>query len=131
MMSGCAQERGSALIAVLLLVFVATAFASLAQGRVRNLARDTLRDRGHAEALYAAEGGLAKARHALRIDPLWSGDHLQVGASEVVVRVVRAAPDQWRISSQATAHPGGQDSNPVRVAIEEELGSRYRYRAER
>lgn len=125
------RERGTALIAVLLLVFLATAFASLAHGRVRDLARDNVRERGQAAARYAAEGGLAKARHALRIDPLWSGDHLQVGAGDVVVRVVRVAPNQWQISSQATVHPAGSSGNPVRVTLEEDVGERHCYRAER
>lgn len=130
-MSGRERERGSALLAVLLLIFVATAFASLAQGRVRDLSRDNARERGETAALYAAEGGLAKARHALRIDPQWDGAQLQVGACEVVVRVVRAAPDECQIVSQATAHPAGQSGNPVRVTLEEEPGRRYRCRAGR
>jgi hypothetical protein len=125
------RERGSALLAVLLLVFVAAAFASLAQSRVRDIARDDVRERGETAALYAAEGGLAKARHALRSDPMWGGAHLQVGAAEVVVRVVRAAPNQWHVIAQAAVHPAGESGNAVRVMIEEDVGERHHYSAER
>ena len=58
------RERGIALVAVMLLVCVVGTIASLGQSRTLRLAKDTARQKGEAEALYAAEGGLAKARHA-------------------------------------------------------------------
>ena len=131
MKSNREHERGAALFAVMLLVLVATALASLAASRGRDMATDATRERGHTAALYAAEGGLAKARHALRADPQWCGGELRIGDGDVVVRVTRTTSDQWRVTSQATTRPGGAAALPVRVTLTEQIGVRHRYRAER
>ena len=80
-------ERGFVLLTVMILVIVAGMIASLAQGRSLTLAKDSVRQKGEAQALYAAEGGLAKARHALRSDRDWKGAQLQVGAFAQPVEV--------------------------------------------
>lgn len=122
------RERGIALVAVMLLVCVVGTIASLGQSRTLRLAKDNVRQKGEAEALYAAEGGLAKARHALRSDPDWRGGQQQVGACKVLVTVVHVAEEQWQVVAKAVAYPAGELANPVQVILVEELGERYRYR---
>ena len=122
-------ERGFVLLTVMILVIVAGMIASLAQGRSLTLAKDSVRQKGEAQALYAAEGGLAKARHALGFDPDWKGAQLQVGACEVLVTVERVAEEQWRVVAKARAYPGGELGNPVQITLVEELGEEYRYRS--
>ena len=122
-------ERGFVLISVMVLVIVVGMMASLAQGRSLTLAKDSVRQKGEAQALYAAEGGLAKARHALRSDADWKGAQLQVGACEVLVTVERVAEEQWRVVAKARAYPGGELGNPVQITLVEELGEEYRYRS--
>lgn len=122
------NERGVALMTVLVLVVVVGMIVSLAQGRSLRLARNSAVEQGEVRALYAAEGGLAAARHALRTDRQWPGAQLRVGSCQVLVRVERLGEEQWRVRATAVAHPAGQLGNPVQITLIEELGDRYRYR---
>lgn len=119
------NERGIAIFSVLLVIIVlgGSALAIRSSG----VARDTLLQRGSMQARYAAEAGLAKARLTLPQDSGWEGAELTVGGCVVVVSVASDQPGQWRITSLATAHPGGNDGTPVRVRLVEEFGERRRY----
>lgn len=121
-------EQGAALLAVLALVSVAGTIATIAQLRSVGLARDAARQRGRIVALHAAEGGLAKARHALRTDPAFVGEELTLGASRVAVTVERLGDDAWRVSAAAVTWPTGREGQPVRVVLVEETGAVRRYR---
>lgn len=124
-------ERGVALMTVLVLVCVVGMITTLAQARSLRLATDSLLEKGEAEALYAAEGGLAMARHTLRSDPDWPGAQLEVGDCQVLVTVDRISDEQWSAQARAIAWPAGDRGNPVQVTLAEDLGERYRYRSPR
>jgi type II secretory pathway component PulK len=98
------DERGSALVFALLILLMASALGAAVLERGRGLAAATKHDRTDLAAFYAAEGGIAHARHALARDPAWSGATLRIGTCDVAVTVARAG-DTLRVA--AVARPGG------------------------
>jgi hypothetical protein len=125
------DENGFALLGVLLLMCVMAGMVGVVQLGDLTLSRDTLVERGKIQALYGAEGGLAKARHALHSDPLWSGGEWRIGASEVRVEVHRRDGSGREVTARAVAWPSGRHGQPVQVTLREELGDRYRYHIDR
>ncbi|MHC4933112.1 MAG: hypothetical protein ACYTGV_13080 [Planctomycetota bacterium] len=86
-MSGRRNERGFALIWALVLLVVVSALSSLVISREMDLRASTTADADTLRAHYAAEGGLAHARSALRRDPDFRVATLKVGTCEVRVHV--------------------------------------------
>ena len=84
-MSG--RERGSALVLALLVLALAASTGALLLERGRGLEASTRHDREQLEALYAAEGGLAHARHALARDRGYAGETIRVGRHAVSIAV--------------------------------------------
>ena len=81
------DERGSALIIAMFVLVLAGSVTALIFERARGLDAATRHDRESLQAFYAAEGGLARARHALAGDPTYVGETLEVGGREVAVTV--------------------------------------------
>jgi hypothetical protein len=93
----------------MLLLLMAAALSAVLLERGRGLAAETSRDDASVRALYAAEGGLAFARHILTRDPDYAGGTIRVGACAVEI-VVTKADDVWSVA--VTARPGS-----VRLAV--------------
>lgn len=102
-MTGRHGERGMALPWAMMLLVVAAALSAVLLERGRGLAAATEHDAASLGALYAAEGGLAFARHNLACDPEWTGGRVRVGACEVEVSVTRSGSG-WRVA--VSARPG-------------------------
>lgn len=98
------RERGFFLVHALFLLILAAALSAVLLTRSRGLAAATAHDRVELRAVYAAEGGLAKARHALARDPAYAGETLRIGACTVTITVERGGA-ATRIA--AVARPGG------------------------
>ena len=96
-------ERGMALPWTMMLLVMAAALSAVLLERGRGLAAATDHDGASLRALYAAEGGLAFARHNLALDPDYAGEMIRVGACEVDVTVTKAA-EHWNVV--VTARPG-------------------------
>ncbi len=93
------KQRGFALISVLLLVFVLASIGSLVLRRSQTRNLETRLAHAQSAALYAAEGGLALARHSLAQSPDWKGARIEIGGCAVEVRVTRLGDAEWRIES--------------------------------
>lgn len=102
-MSGRHGEKGMAMPWAMLLLLMAAALTAVLLERGRGLAAATDHDDASLRGLYAAEGGLAFARHNLAGDDDYAGETIRVGACEVEVVVTRAG-DGWRVVS--VARPG-------------------------
>lgn len=102
-MKGRHGERGMALPWAMMLLVMAAALSAVLLERGRGLAAATDHDGAALRALYAAEGGLAYARHNLALDPAYEGGTIRVGACEVDVAVT-GTDGGWRVT--ATARPG-------------------------
>jgi len=98
-------ERGNALVFALLILLMASALGAAVLERGRGLDAATKHDRTDLAAFYAAEGGIAHARHALARDPAWSGATLRIGTCDVAVTVARAEDGAVHVAS--VARPGG------------------------
>jgi type II secretory pathway component PulK len=81
------NERGNALVFALLVLALASMIGATVLERGRGLDAATRHDRTDVQARYAAEGGLAHARHVLARDPAWTGTVLRVGSCDVTVTV--------------------------------------------
>jgi len=97
------RERGMAMPWAMMLLVMAAALSAVLLERGRGLAAATDHDGASLRALYAAEGGLAFARHNLALDPDYAGGTIRVGACEVAVAVTKAA-EHWNVA--VTARPG-------------------------
>jgi type II secretory pathway component PulK len=98
------REKGAALIWALVLLGFAASLSALLLERGRAVDAGTKADMASLRAHYAAEGGLALARHRLARDPSYAGGIVSVGECEVLVRVERREGG-WLVSAQA--QPGG------------------------
>jgi len=116
-MRGRHGERGMAMPWAMMLLLMAAALSAVLLERGRGLAAATSHDETSLRALYAAEGGLAFARHNLALDTDYAGETIRVGACEVDVAVTRtdvadkgaaaggaAAVEGWDVV--VTARPG-------------------------
>ncbi len=120
------NERGVVLIQTFMLIIFIGSMASLMLQRSAVVTRDTLRCRGELQALHAAEGGLALARHRLRRDPTWNGEQLQIGRCNVTVTVEREG-GQTVVTARGASHPAGVNGPAVQVTLIEGLVGDYRY----
>ncbi|HEX5136205.1 MAG TPA: hypothetical protein VFY93_04475 [Planctomycetota bacterium] len=98
------RERGAALVWALVLLLFAAALSALLLERGRGVDTAARTDLATLKARYAAEGGVAIARHRLATDPTYAGGAMRVGECDVVVRVERSDAG-WRVT--AAAQPGG------------------------
>ena len=96
-------ERGMALPWAMMLLVTAAALSAVLLERGRGLAAATDHDDTSLRALYAAEGGLAFARHNLALDTGYEGETIRVGGCEVDVAVTKA-DEGWNVA--VTARPG-------------------------
>lgn len=102
-MKGRHGERGMALPFAMMLLVMAAGLSAVLLERGRGLAAATDHDDASLRALYAAEGGLAYARHNLALDPDYEGGTIRVGACDVGMTVTKAA-EGWDVA--VTARPG-------------------------
>lgn len=102
-MSGRHGERGMAMPWAMLLLLMAAALTAVLLERGRGLAAATDHDDASLRGFYAAEGGLAFARHNLARDGDYEGETIRVGACEVEVAVTRS-DGGWHVVS--VARPG-------------------------
>lgn len=96
------REKGAALIWALVLLGFAASLSALLLDRGRAVDAGTKADMASLRAHYAAEGGLAIARHRLARDPSYAGGTVSVGECEVLVRVERREGG-WLVRSRAGA----------------------------
>jgi len=89
-MSARRSERGFALIWAMVLLVLVTALSSLVLSREMDLRASTTTDAATLRAHYAAEGGLAYARNALRRDPGFEEATLRVGTCDVSIHVEKS-----------------------------------------
>jgi type II secretory pathway component PulK len=99
--AGRARERGSALVWALVLLSFAASLSALLLERGRAVDAAARTDLASLKAFYAAEGGLALARHRLAADPAYAGETLRVGECEVVVRVEARGTARLLVSESA------------------------------
>jgi hypothetical protein len=92
-------EGGFAIVVVLLLLVIAAAISVDFAGRFSAVMRDRGTSRASTAALYAAQGGVERARAALARDASWTGEDLVVGDAVASVRVaaVEGATDLRRV----------------------------------
>lgn len=95
------RERGTAMILALMVMGMAASLGAILLERARGLEASTSHDRTELTSLYAAEGGLAHARHTLARDEGFSGERIRVGDREVEI-VVEEADDGWTVVSSTT-----------------------------
>ena len=99
------RERGFIMVWAMLLVvvFAGASVTMLARGQI--LAREMRHDTATLRAMYAAEGGVAYARHKLARDPGFAGATIRVGACDVAVTVaggkisVVVRPQEYRLDA--------------------------------
>ena len=115
-MTGAHEERGSALIMVLLLVVTVAGLAAAVADGSRRLATDNVDARAAARALHAADAGVEAARVALRADASYRGETLTVGGVEVEVRVRRSGDGAWTVESAARVAEGARYARRAVVA---------------
>jgi type II secretory pathway component PulK len=96
-------EKGMAMPWAMMLLLLAAALSAVLLERGRGLAAATDHDDTSLRAFYAAEGGLAYARHNLALDRDYEGETIRVGPCEVDVAVTKA-DDGWHVVS--VARPG-------------------------
>ncbi|MEM7202044.1 MAG: PilX N-terminal domain-containing pilus assembly protein [Planctomycetota bacterium] len=103
------RESGAALILALLVLVVLGTVTTLSIERAGLLARSDVHQRERLRALFAAEGGVAQARHALALDPDYSGARLRIDTCDVEIEVTSRATDprQWTVRSVGR-HPGAK-----------------------
>ena len=118
------QDGGMALIITLLVVAAAALFAMTMADRTRRGVVDTVRDRLSATAHAAASGGIEHARWALARAPDYSGETLQIGASDVRIDVTRNA-DQVHVVARAAI-----DAAPYASEITERVEATLALRGE-
>jgi hypothetical protein len=121
-------ERGLALMHALLLVALVMMTVGAMLSRTEVLVRGTMLERGELGALYAAEGGLARARHELRRDGGFAGGEFQLGQCDVIVAVRKVRDGQWAITATGISYPGGRRGNPVQVSLSAGFGAESWYR---
>jgi len=97
-------ERGFIFIWALLLVVLVGATSSVLFLRSSTLLAESGTDRIRSQSFWAAEGGMAEARHALAADPAYAGGTIQVGPGRAISTVTRTE-DGWHVEVRAT--PGG------------------------
>ena len=88
-MRGRHGERGMAMPWTMMLLLMAAALSAVLLERGRGLVAATSHDETSLRALYAAEGGLAFARHNLALETGYAGETIRVGACEVDIAVTR------------------------------------------
>ncbi len=96
-------ERGMALMYAALLLLAVAVVAAVAVDRSLRVRDATVLDRARAQALQAADGGLAHARVALAAGDGYSDERqLDVGIATVTVTVTPTGEDAWTVVSHAT-----------------------------
>ena len=94
------REKGFALVWALVLLVFAGALSALLLERGRATDQASKSDTASLKALYAAEGGLALARHRLARDPGYAGETLRVAECEVTV-TVEGREGGWLVRSRS------------------------------
>jgi type II secretory pathway component PulK len=98
------SSRGFALVWALLLTVVASTACAALVVDVRTAHMTSATAVQSAQAFFAAEGGLAHARHRLARDAAYAGETLRIGPCTVRVGVRKQSPG-WEV--EAEAEPGG------------------------
>ncbi|MHC4164111.1 MAG: hypothetical protein ACYSUM_18460 [Planctomycetota bacterium] len=118
-------EKGMALPWAMMLLLMAAALSAVLLERGRGLAAATDHDDTSLRAFYAAEGGLAFARHNLALDTGYAGETIRVGGCEVDVAVTKA-DEGWNVvvcarpgSVRLEARLRGTDALPAIVSWSE------------
>jgi hypothetical protein len=116
-------ERGTALVLAMLLIAVLAVTTQSVVVSARTTVDAGLLERGRTEALAAADGGVALARHRLAADPGWAGGRATIGRSTVEVAVAADADGSFalHIVAASPVRGGGQ---PVRAVVEARLRPR-------
>lgn len=109
-------ERGSALVLAMMLIVVLSALAHSAVVGARATTSATLLARGRAEALAAADGGIALARLRLADGLGWAGGVETIGRCQVEVTASRAADGTFDVVATADCPVRGA-GQPVRATI--------------
>lgn len=94
-------ERGTAMILAMVVLGMAASLGVILLERSRGVEAATRHDRTELQALYAAEGGLAHARHALARDESYAGETIRVGGFDVAIEV-DANADGWTAVARVT-----------------------------
>ena len=97
-------ERGFVMVWGLLIVVLIGAASSVFFVRSNTLIAESSTDRMRQQSFWAAEGGLAHARHALAEDPEFTGATTEVGGTRAISKVTKT-DDGWSVEVRAT--PGG------------------------
>jgi type II secretory pathway component PulK len=108
------RERGVALIWALVLLFFAASLSALLLERGRTVDAASKTDLAALQARYAAEGGIALARHRLATEPTYAGETVRVGEYDVTITVapreggwlVRSAAGAATVAAALRAAPG-------------------------
>lgn len=116
-------ERGLALVHALLLVMLVMMTVGAMLSRTQLVVSGTLAERGELQALYAAQAGLARARHALRRDANFGGDRYRLDHCAVTVVVRKVRDGQWEIVSRGLSYPRGRRGTPVQVSLSVGFGA--------
>jgi hypothetical protein len=100
-------DRGIAFYMVVLFTVFLGGLCLAFRGSFTAAVRDRSRERAAVAAVYAAQGGVERARAALARDPSWKGGATAVGrgSAEVVVREVPGEPG-YRTVVSVGAIPG-------------------------
>jgi hypothetical protein len=119
-------EGGYIVYTVLVFVILIAALSVGLRGALQAAVRDRPRERSAVAAVYAAQGGIEKARAALARDPSWAGGTVAVGrgSAEVAVREVSGEPSlRTVVSIGSVPGPGaGNVAAKRRVEVRLRLG---------
>ena len=88
--NGGERTRGAALLLALVVLVVLGTVTTLAVERCRMLSHSDGIEHAQLQALWAAEGGVAHARHALAENPEHTGTTLRLGSCTVTTVIARA-----------------------------------------
>jgi hypothetical protein len=111
------RERGAVLLAALMLAILATTVGTLAIAGSRRRAGEVDREVASAQARWAAEGAIARARVALGrgVSPAATG--LRIGGCDVDVTERRVNDASVEVTACARAKPDGERGLPLRVRL--------------
>ncbi len=110
------RTRGFALLWAMLLVIAVGSMTSVVLTRDRTVRQGAHVDARALASFHAAEGGLARARHALAKDAGFTGVTFPLDACTVTVQVERKGDASWRVVSQATPGAARIEAECIRTA---------------
>ena len=116
------RESGVFLYILLIFVILSVALTVSLGGNFTALVRDRPRERAALAAVYAAQGGIERARAALARDPAFGGDRpdsvaVGRGSAEVTVGRVPGEPELREIVSIGSIPGPGVDGIAARTGI--------------